>query len=104
MWRRSIYPTWGKIVGGRGVTVSFSYMYIMGARYDSGVLAVRNFPFFVYLIKKTPLASTQIRKKVESRVCIWQAFTFYQAWAFGNTCTSTLKCHSALNLGSLMWS
>lgn len=69
MWRRSIYPTWDKIVGGRGVTVSFSYMYIMGARYDSGVLAVRNFPFFVYLIKK-PLWSTQIRNKVELRVCI----------------------------------
>lgn len=45
-------------------------MYIMGARYDSGVLAVRDFPFFVYLIKKTPLASTQIRNEVELRVCI----------------------------------
>lgn len=51
MWRRSIYLIWGKIVGGRGVIVSFLYMYIMGVRYDSGVLVVRNFFFIVYLKK-----------------------------------------------------
>lgn len=39
-------------------------MYIMGARYDSGVLAVRNFPFFVYLIKKHHLRQHRLETKL----------------------------------------